>query len=65
MKQQYSKREKELMSLSELIGQSHTRITNELLVLEKLMWLLIYNAGENYSEELKTQFKKPKKCKER
>ena len=50
-------REKELLNLSELIGQSHRRLYDEIAILEKLMWLLIYNAGENYSDELRRQIK--------
>ncbi len=52
MLQKRSPREKELLRLSELIGESHRRLKNELVTVEKLMRLLIFNAGENYSENL-------------
>ncbi len=57
MLQKRSPREKELLQLSELIGEAHRRLRNELDSIEQLMRLLIYNAGENYSEELKRKRK--------
>ncbi len=41
MSKKYLLREKELLKLSELIGESHKRLRNELVNVEQLMRLLI------------------------
>ncbi len=57
MLKKHSPREKELLKLSGLIGESHNRLRHELVTVEKLMRLLIYNGSIGKTEEKKQNYK--------